>query len=233
MEWLNNILTEVNFPLLSAFLIGILMAISPCPMATNITATAYISQNFVSTKKIFYSGILYALGRSFSYLAIGAILILGADIFEVSYFFNKYGEKIIGVLLLIIGLLMLDKVQDILPGGGNYFNRLAQKINLKGNYGSIILGVIFALAFCPYSASLYFGGVIPMVIKNDGSIMLLVLFSLATALPVILISWIIAFSMKSISSFYNSAKKVDVYFRRITSIIFIGMGIYYIIIVFF
>jgi cytochrome c biogenesis protein CcdA len=227
MEVLHHFLENTQLPLFSAFILGLMTAISPCPMATNITAIGYISKDIQSQRRVFYNGLIYILGRGISYTVIGLIFFFGASQFQISGFLQIWGEKIIGPLLIIIGLFMLGFITLKIPGIG----RLTEKMenNIKGGYwGALLLGIVFALAFCPYSGVLYFGMLIPMTISSAGGLYLPVVFALATGIPVIIFAWLIAFSMGKIGQLYDKMKTFEKWFRRIIAILFIGVGIYYI-----
>ena len=155
MDVLQSLLEDYNIPILSAFILGLMTAISPCPLATNITATAYISKNISSKRKVFLSGLLYSLGRGFSYTAIGLILFFGASKFHIARFFSQNGEKYLGPLLILIGLIMLNVIKFDFLGEWNFQERLSEKLKDKGLLGSFLIGVVFALAFCPYSGALF------------------------------------------------------------------------------
>ncbi|HNY02836.1 MAG TPA: aromatic aminobenezylarsenical efflux permease ArsG family transporter [Bacteroidales bacterium] len=233
MEYLQAILDSTRLPVLSAFILGIMTAISPCPLATNITAAAYISKEIESRRKVFISGLVYTAGRAFSYTALGMILLLGASKFHVSRFLQTNGEKYIGILLLIIGVLMLDFINLGRFSLNNLTDRLTRKLNLGTLSGSFLLGVLFALAFCPYSGVLYFGMLIPLALTSQAGVLLPPVFAIATGLPVVVIAWIIAFSLSSVGNFYNRLNVFEKWLRRIVAGVFIIGGIYFILIYFF
>lgn len=228
MEVLQNILDNYNIPILSALVLGLMTAISPCPLATNITATAFISQNIRDKKMVFLSGILYSLGRAFSYTTIGLILYFGASKFQIARFFNQNGEKYLGPLLVIIGLVMLNVIKLNFLGKSNLTEKLTEKLKGKGLLGSFLIGVIFALAFCPYSGALYFGMLIPMTIFNANGLYLPIVFALGTGLPVVVFTYLLAFAAGSVGSFYNKITKVEKRMRTIAGVVFIITGLYYI-----
>ena len=230
MEFLQSILENNSLPILSALILGLMTAISPCPLATNITATAYISKNITNKKKVFISGLLYALGRAFSYTVLGVVLFFGASKFEIALFFNQNGEKFLGPLLIIIGLIMLNVIKLNFLGNINVTEKLSEKFKSKGLLGSFFIGVIFALAFCPYSGALFFGMLIPMTISNAGGLYLPLIFAIGTGLPVILFTYLLAFAAGSIGVFYNKIKSVEKWMRYIAGIVFILVGLYYILI---
>lgn len=227
MEFLQNLIDQSSVPLLTAFLLGLMTVISPCPLATNITALAYIGKDVESRRTAFLNGLYYTLGRAITYTGIGLILFFGASKFHVSRAIQSNGEKWIGPLLVIIGILMLDIIR--LPGSsGSLMQRLADKVKLGTGWGALLLGILFALAFCPYSGVLYFGMLIPMVLANTSGLLLLPTFAVATGLPVIMLAYFIAFSISSVAKMYNKIKTFEVWFRRFVAGLFILTGMYFI-----
>jgi len=228
MELLQSFLENYNIPILSAFILGLMTAISPCPLATNITATAYISKNISNKRKVLLSGLLYALGRGFSYTTIGLILYLGASKFHVARFFNQNGEKFLGPLLILIGLILLNIIKLNFFGKSRFQERLSEKFRDKGLLGSFLIGGVFALAFCPYSGALFFGMLIPLTIASADGLYLPMVFAFGTGLPVILFTYLLAFTASKVGLFFNRITKVERVTRRIAGIVFILTGVYYI-----
>ena len=228
MELLQSFLENYNIPVLSAFILGLMTAISPCPLATNITATAYISKNISNKRKVLLSGLLYALGRGFSYTTIGLILYLGASKFHVARFFNQNGEKFLGPLLILIGLILLNIIKLNFFGKSRFQERLSEKFRDKGLLGSFLIGGVFALAFCPYSGALFFGMLIPLTIASADGLYLPMVFAFGTGLPVILFTYLLAFTASKVGLFFNRITKVERVTRRIAGIVFILTGVYYI-----
>ena len=231
MEFLTNLLENSTMPWLSAFLLGLMTAISPCPLATNITAVGFISKDFENRNRVFVNGLLYTLGRAISYTVIALIIYLGADQFKFSGFFQIYGQKLLGPLLIIIGLFMLDVIKINFPGMSGLTSRMETKTHW-GYLDAILLGMVFALAFCPYSGVLYFGMLIPMTVSTVSGLYLPMVFALATGIPVIIFAWILAFSVGSLGVIYNKLKSFELWFRRAIAVLFILVGTYYSFIVF-
>lgn len=228
MEYLQTLLENTNIPILSAFLLGLMTAVSPCPLATNITATAYISKNITNKKKVLLSGVIYSLGRAFSYTAVGLLLYFGASKFKIASFLNQNGEKFLGPLLIIIGLIMLNIIRLNFLGKSNFQERFSEKFRDKGLLGSFLIGIVFALAFCPYSGALYFGMLIPITIASAKGLYLPIIFAIGTGLPVILFTYLLAFTTGKIGIFYTKISKIEKIMRYIAGIVFILTGIYYI-----
>ena len=228
MEFLTNLLDNTTMPWLSAIVLGLMTAISPCPLATNITAVGFISKDIKDRNKVFVNGLLYTLGRAISYTAIALVIYLGADQFKFSAVFQIYGEKLLGPLLIIIGLFMLDVIKIKFPGLSGLTSKMEAKT--KWSYAdAILLGMIFALAVCPYSGVLYFGMLIPMTITTASGLYLPIVFALATGLPVIVFAWLLAYTISGIGSAYNKVRAFEIWFRRFIAVLFIVIGLYYII----
>jgi len=228
MDFLQSLLENYNIPILSAFALGLMTAISPCPLATNITATAFISKNISSKRKVFLSGLLYSLGRGFSYTAIGLVLYFGASKFHIARFFNQNGEKYLGPILIIIGLILLNAIKLNFLGKSSFQEKLSEKFKDKGLLGSFLIGVVFALAFCPYSGALFFGILIPMTITSLDGLYLLIVFAFGTGLPVILFTYLLAFTVGKVGIFYNRITKIEKIMRTIAGVVFVITGLYYI-----
>jgi threonine/homoserine/homoserine lactone efflux protein len=228
MEFLTNLLDSSSMPWITAILLGLMTAISPCPLATNITAIGFISKDLENRSRVFFNGLFYTLGRAVTYTLIPLIIFLGADQFKFSGFFQRYGEKIIGPLLLLIGVFMLDIIRINFPGSG----RLSEKMEKRKSWRFIdvlLLGIVFALAFCPYSGVLYFGMLVPLTISSASGLYLPVIFAIATGVPVIIIAWVLAYTVSGIGVVYNKIKTFELWFRRVIAVVFIIVGIYYII----
>ena len=227
MEFLTNLLDSSSMPWLTAILLGLMTAISPCPLATNITAIGFISKDLEDRNRVFYNGLFYTLGRAISYTLIPLIIFIGADQFKFSGFFQRYGEKIIGPLLLIIGVFMLNIIRINFPG----LSGLTSKMETRKSWrfiDALLLGMVFALAFCPYSGVLYFGMLVPMTVTSASGLYLPVLFAIATGIPVIIVAWVLAYTVSGIGGVYNKIKVFELWFRRVIAVVFIIVGIYYI-----
>ena len=203
------------------------MAISPCPLATNITAIAYIGKEIDDRRKVFYNGLIYTFGRLVSYSVLGIAIYYGASGYRISDIFQGYGERLLGPFLLIVGILMLD----VIPWGWLRIGRFNWQERLAGDSGSYLgmfmLGVVFALAFCPYSGVLFFLMLVPLTIESN-NLLLPPVFALATGLPVIIAAWLIAFTVSGVGKFYNRIKVFERWFRRIVAALFIVAGLYFI-----
>lgn len=232
MEFLTSLLENNSLPVFSAFILGLMTAISPCPLATNITAIGFISRDIQSQKRVFINGLIYTLGRVLSYTTLAFILYFSASRFKISGFFQQYGEKLLGPLLIVISLFMLGLIKINIPGFGKFADKMQQK-EKTNQWDVLLIGILFALAFCPYSGVLYFGMLIPMTISSASGLYLPVFFAIATGIPVILFAWIIAYTVSGVGTLYNKIKTFELWFRRIVAALFLIIGVYYIIIVYF
>lgn len=229
MDELQTLLDNSSIPAATAFLLGLLTALSPCPLATNIAAIGFISKDIESRHKIFHNGLLYTLGRIVSYTLLGSLLIYmlqeGSGMFDIQSTVSKLGEWFLAPLLLLIGLFLLVGDKLNMPQFG--FNGNAEGLARRGGWGAFLIGVLFALAFCPTSGVFFFGMLIPMASTTTEGHLLPAIFAIATAIPVLIVAWILAFSAARIGTFYGKIKIIQKILYRIVGILFILIGIYY------
>ena len=227
MDIINNLIDTYNIPVLTAFLIGILTSISPCPLATNITAIAYISKDIKTAKHTLLNGLFYTVGRGISYTVLATLICFGLSAFQISRIFQGWGDKILGPVLIFIGLIMFGVIKLNFSSNSQKLEKLKEYLSSKGYIGSILLGTLFALAFCPYSGVLFFGVLIPLILKSKEALLLTPIYALGTGLPVIVFSFLIAFGVKHLSQAFQMVAKVEKVSRFVVASTFIVVGIYY------
>lgn len=227
---LESVMGTFNIPVLAALLLGFLTAISPCPMATNIVAIGYVSRGLEKRRNAVLTGLLYTLGRMFSYTVIGMLIILaGLETPWISTLLQGIGEQVLGPLLIIVGLTMLAADRLSFGRGGGKLAALGERVAGWGLIGGFLLGVIFALAFCPYSAVLFFGILIPLALKSTGGVALPAVYAIGTGFPVLVIGTLLAVGIAGVSSWLNAITRAERIIRIIVSVVFIGVGIYYVV----
>ena len=211
---------------IAALWLGILTAISPCPLATNIAAVSFIGRRAGNRAAVLIAGLLYALGRTLAYIAVAFIVVAGlTSIPALSWALQNSMDKILGPLLIVTGMIILELIA--LPTGkGIDAERLKRVVDRLGAMGALFLGVVFALAFCPTSAALYFGSLIPLALDNRSSLLLPGLYGIGTALPVIVIAIILAYSAQAAARLIGSLAAVELWARRITGVLLIVIGVY-------
>lgn len=216
--------------ILVAFLLGLFTAISPCPLATNIAALSYVSKKLDDRRYSVVAGALYTAGRMFAYTIIGVLLvIIGLNASKVSLFFQDYGDKALGPLLILFGLVMLDVVKfSIFKGRAT--SAIQERIGDWGLVSSFLLGVLFALAFCPYSAILFFGMLIPIALESDGGVTFPAIYGLGTGLPVFLFAVALSLGVSEIGKHVERIQRFEKYFRWVAGVVFTGVGVYYLVI---
>lgn len=229
MDGLQTLLDNSSTPVLTAFLLGLLTALSPCPLATNIAAIGFIGKEMEDRKRVFRNGLLYTLGRILAYTLLGFVLILilkeGLSMFGIQKTIGTWGERVLGPALLVIGLFMLFGDRMNLPQFG--FKGNAEGLARKGGWGALLIGILFALAFCPTSGVFYFGMLIPLSATTTAGYLLPPVFAIATALPVLVVAWILAFSVQQMGRFYGRMRTVQRWMNLFVGVLFIGIGIYY------
>lgn len=220
-------MTETLVGLTTALWLGVLTSISPCPLASNIAAISFLSKRIAHPALVFISGLAYTLGRMASYTILGWIIVSSLlSVPQVAQFLQKYMGKALGPLLILTGLVLLEIIPLRLPGSllsQKHHNKIAE----AGASGAFLLGLIFALAFCPISAALFFGSLIPLAINSNDGIVLPLVYGIGTGLPVLLFAMAIALGVTSLSHWFSKIIKIEIYTRKITGGIFVIVGIYY------
>jgi len=214
--------------ILTALWLGILTSISPCPLATNIAAVSFLSKKIAHPRIVFLLGVSYTIGRMLAYAILGFLIVKSLlSVPLVANFLQKYMNKALGPILIITGLFLLDILKFNIPSlviSEKHQNRLIG----SGIFGACILGFIFALSFCPISAALFFGSLIPLAVDNKIGLSLPFIYGIGTGLPVLIFSIGIALGITSLSHWFHKVTKLEIYARKITGIIFIAVGAYYI-----
>ena len=210
----------------SALWLGLLTSISPCPLATNIAAVSFVARDLGSSKKVLWSGFLYAAGRMLTYVAIAVLAVASLlSLPEVSFFLESNMHKIIGPLLIVVGIVLLD-VLPIFFSTSFVSSSVQEKAGKWGIWGSGILGIVFALTFCPLSAALFFGSLIPLAVDGKSAVLMPSVYGLGTALPVVAFAFVMAFGVRSIGSVFDRLTQIEKWARKLTAVVFIGAGIY-------
>ena len=218
---------ELSIGMAWALWLGVLTSISPCPLATNIAAISYIGRRVGNARQVFLTGLLYAFGRTLAYLALGALLVASVlSIPQVAMFLQKYMSKLLGPILILVAMFLLELIQVGFSGSG-MSDKMQKRVDALGIWGALLLGVVFALSFCPVSAALFFGSLIPLSVKVESSVALPVIYGVGTALPVLVFAVLIALSAQSVGKAFNKLTQIEWWARRITGVIFLVVGIYY------
>ena len=230
----------------AALYLGLLTSISPCPLATNIAAISYVGRKVGDSRWVMAAGLLYTLGRCLLYLALAVLLATTAmSIPAVSLFLQKYMHLVLGPIFLLLGMFLVGLIT--FSGGGAMMSEGMQKrIDAMGIWGALLLGVLFAVAFCPTSAAWFFGLVALMLGSEAGAVtamlakigislpeaslpgatvVLPLIYGIGTAVPVLLVAFLLAYSAKSVGKTYNMLSKIEWWARQITGWIFVLAGV--------
>ncbi len=220
-------MTEFVLGIGSALWLGILTSISPCPLATNIAAISYIGRRVGNSRQVFLSGLLYTLGRTVAYLVLAVALVASVlSVPEMSLLLQKYMNLMLGPILIVVGMFLTGLI-EFTPSGGGMSEGLQKRVAAMGVWGALLLGIVFALSFCPTSAALFFGSLVPLSLKVNSSITLPVVYGVGTALPVIVFAVLLARSAQSVGRAYNILARIEWWARMSTGVIFVVVGVYF------
>ncbi len=218
---------------ISALWFGILTSISPCPLATNIAAISFLSKRITSPRMVLLSGLAYTAGRMSSYAVLGFIIISSLlSVPVLANFLQKYMNRALGPILILTGLVLLDIIKFVVPGF-TIPQRHQEKLAGSGAGGAFLLGLVFALAFCPVSAALFFGSLIPLALNNKSGPLLPFIYGTGTGIPVLVFAFMIALGVKSLGRWFGRLARLEYYMRKITGALFVLIGLYYFVIFIF
>jgi cytochrome c biogenesis protein CcdA len=219
--------SELAVAAASALWLGILTSVSPCPLATNIAAVSFLGRRIDSPRLVLGGGLLYALGRALAYVALGALLLAGLmSAPGVSSFLQRNMNRIVGPLLIVVGLFLLEVIRVRLPGLGRSGEKLQNRLSSRGVWGAAPLGALFALSFCPVSAALFFGSLLPMALEARSPVLLPTVYAAGTALPVVLFAVLVAAGARGVGLAFKRVTLIERWARRIMAVVFLGVGIY-------
>jgi cytochrome c biogenesis protein CcdA len=220
-------MSEYGIGIGAALWLGVLTSISPCPLATNIAAISYIGRKVGNARHVFLTGLLYTIGRTVAYVALAVILVASVlSVPQTAMFLQKYMHLILGPILIIVGMFLLGLIELNL-GGKGMGEGLQKRVDAMGIWGAALLGIVFALTFCPTSAALFFGSLVPLSLKVNSSVVLPAMYGIGTALPVMVFAVILATSAQSVGRAYNVLAKTEWWARMLTGAIFILVGLYF------
>jgi len=209
-----------------AFWLGIVTAICPCPMATNIAAISFISKRVDAPATVWLTGMVYTLGRMVAYSLLGILILQGLFASsQISHLLSKYMNLLLGPLLVVVGMALLQLIS--IPSFGVSAGRYQERLAKQGLLGSFFLGLVLALAFCPTSAAIYFGSIIPLSIQHKSELLIPCIYGIATGLPVVGVSFFVAFGVHRIGVVYKTLSAIEVWARRITGVLFVLVGLYF------
>jgi cytochrome c biogenesis protein CcdA len=218
---------EAALSVVSALWLGLLTSISPCPLATNITAISYLGRRVDSPGHALGGGLLYAVGRSAVYVALATLFVMGLlSVPRVSRFLQQYMNQILGPVLVVTGAILLEWLRPAWVGRGRTTERLRRRLESSGLWGAAPLGALFALSFCPASAALFFGSLVPLALRFDSPVLYPAVYGAGTALPVVAFAFVIAFGARFLGKAFNRLTQVESWARRLTGFAFIGVGVY-------
>ncbi|MFZ5789039.1 MAG: aromatic aminobenezylarsenical efflux permease ArsG family transporter [Acidobacteriota bacterium] len=208
-----------------ALWLGVLTSISPCPLATNIAALSFVGRHVGSPRMALLSGVLYTLGRTLAYVTLAALVIAALlSIVEVSATLQKVAARALGPVLIVVGVALLGVIP--LPSFGGGVNAKIERLAAAGVWGAVPLGAAFALAFCPVSAALFFGSLVPIATSHGSPVMLPALYGVGTAIPVLGFAVLLAAGRAGLGTAYERLRRIERWARPATGVVFILAGVY-------
>ena len=206
--------------------LGVLTSISPCPLATNIAAISYVSRDVGQISKVLLSSLLYILGRVVAYTVLGSLVvqsILSAP--GVSVWLQRYMNLFLGPVLVLAGMVLLGLIELPQQTGAGW-SSLRDRFQKMGFVGSGLLGLLFALSFCPVSAALFFGSLIPLAVAEQSPLWIPAVYGVGAGLPVLGFALLLTFGAKSLGRVFQQVSRVERWLRIGTGCVMLGVGVY-------
>lgn len=213
----------------TALLLGLLTILDPCTLMTSITAIGYIDKEINNKRKVLTNGIMFVLGKLSTYVLLSIPFIMGAQTDRIQHILSHWGEPILAGFMLICGIVLLISGHHHEHDHG--VSKWLQHVDSEASWlWSFILGIFFAIAFCPHRL-VYFLTMIDITLTMPGTWnwLMPVVFGLGTGLPIMLIAWIVSYSAISIGNLTNKMNVFEKWFRHICAILFILISIYLVI----
>ncbi len=209
-----------------ALWLGVLTSLGPCTLATNVVAIAYVGRRVERPWEVLVGGLVYAIGRALAYVALAvAMLSLALSTPRTSLWLQHYMPQLLGPILVVVGLALLQLIR--IPWPSFLDSKKTEDLAmLSGPLGPFLLGVLFALTFCPTSAVLFFGSLIPLALNAGSRVALPLAFGLGTALPVVVLATGVALVAGWVGPAYVAAQRIERKARLATGIVFLVIGCY-------
>jgi cytochrome c-type biogenesis protein len=211
----------------TALWLGLLTSVSPCPLASNIAAISYIGKGIANPRRVLAAGALYTLGRVLAYAVLGSLLVASvASVVGVSNSLQRHMNQLLGPVLILAGMFLLELLNWPSKGGG-VSESLQKRADHWGLWGAVALGALFALSFCPVSAALFFGSLIPLAMRSGGSLIMPSIYGVGTGVPVLAFAFLVAFGAQALSGAFRRITRLELWARRVTGVVFVLVGVYY------
>jgi cytochrome c biogenesis protein CcdA len=223
-ELFDTLLQSADLPLLTAFVLGLLVALNPCQLAISVSALAYEYRN----GKRLIDGLVYALGRTITYTAMGWVTMCliggGANVVGLQQVLSK-AEVILPYVLMALGLYMLYRAFHRHHHHGDNCHNSGRIIKRNGPLGSLVLGMTLAFAFCPESAIFYFGMMIPLSISSSVGAIVPLVFGLSASIPVVAIAWMMNKAVNGAERLSRGFEYFQQGLNGVTGLLFIAIAI--------
>lgn len=210
-----------------AFWLGILTSISPCLLTTNITAISFLARNVDKPRYVLLSSGFYMVGQAVAFVVL-AMLIVGSLVSApiVSHWLQKYMFRLLGPILVLVAMFLFELL-EVRLGSGRLKRWIHQRGGGGGFWAAALLGVVFAMSFCPTTAALFFGSLIPLAVTHGSSVFLPSMYALGIALPVLIISVLVATAAHEIGRVFQRITQMEWWARRATGLVFLAVGVYF------
>ena len=209
------------------FWYGVLTAVSPCLMATTVAAITFIARRVDKPKYVLASGLFYMGGQAAAYVVMSALLVtslLSAPV--VSSWLHTYLLNFMGPILILTGMFLLELLS--VQFGRGRLKEIAQKrAETGGMWAAALLGILFAMSFCPTTAALFFGRLVPRALEFESPVFLPLVYSAGVAVPVLVFALLLALAANKVAKVFEQVGRVERWARYATGTVFLLVGVYF------
>lgn len=216
--------------LLTSLLLGFLMILDPCTLFTSIAAIGYIDREMQNRKRVLITGGMFVMGKLVTYVLLSIPFIMGAHTDGIHHFLEHWGEPLLAAFMLVCGVLLLFSGHHH-HDHDHGVSKWLQTVDDKSSWlWAFMLGIFFAIAFCPHRL-MYFFTMIEMSVSLESAWtwVMPVVFGLGTGLPIMVLAWLISYSVVNTEVLTKKVQSFEKWFRYACAVLFLGFGVYLVI----
>ena len=220
--FLSMVNESKEIPLLGAFILGIIGALAPCQLTGNIGAITFYGNKSLQSKSQWAEAIFFILGKITVFTVLGFFVwLLGKELQMMLPSYFSIFRKLMGPLFVVMGLVLIGFIKL------KWVTKLSVKLPSfkgKGKAGSFLMGVAFSIAFCPTMFSLFFFGLMPLVLNVSYGAILPPIFAIGTSIPLIIFLMVV-YILGVDGTLIRKSRKLGQHIQTTAGVILLLIGI--------
>jgi len=222
---LTRLSDGLGVPMVSALLFGLLGATSPCQLTTGASALAYVARVAGDRRALAANALAYLLGKALVYTVVGvAVILAGQQLAQLSIPVIIVARKVLGPLMILLGLFLLGLVPLRFSPGHGLAAWLEARAGASAG-GAFLLGAAFAFAFCPTLFLLFFGLTIPLALGSPLGVAYPGVFALGTTLPLLGLAALLAVGRGASKRYLSTTRRFARWLRPAAAVVLVLAGL--------